>query len=88
LEKYLKYFPRQQILIIKSETLFSKPDNTLRRVFEFVGVGTEFKIKDLRPRNVASNRSEVDPEVYEYLNNYFLPHKQALYKLIGENYGW
>ena len=88
LERYLNYFPWQHILFIKSEEFFSEPDNTLRRVFEFVGVDTEFKVKDLRPRNVANNRSEVDPKVYEYLNSYFLPHNQALYELVGENYGW
>ncbi len=88
LARYLKYFPRQQILVIKREEFFSEPDNTLRQVFEFVGVDTEFKVKDLRPRNVASNRGEVDQKVYEYLNSYFLPHNQALYELIGENYGW
>lgn len=88
IKRYLNYFSWKQILIISSEELFSEPDSTLRRVFDFLEVDTEFKIKDLRARNVASNKSEVDPNVNEYLNNYFRPHNQALYKLIGKNYNW
>ena len=88
IERFLNYFPWQQILVLSSEEFFSEPDNTLRQVFEFVGVDTGFKVKDLMPRNVANNKSEVDPDVYRYLNNYFLPHNQALYDLVGKRYGW
>jgi hypothetical protein len=88
LERYLNYFSWQQILVINSEDFFAKPDKTLKRVFDFVGVDTEFNVQDLNPRNVASNKSDVPPEVYEYLNSYFLPHNQALYELVGESYGW
>ncbi|PSP35493.1 MAG: sulfotransferase [Cyanobacteria bacterium QS_8_48_54] len=88
LERYLNYFSWQQILVINSEIFFAKPDKTLKRVFDFVGVDTEFNVQNLNPRNVASNKSDVPPEVYEYLNSYFLPHNQALYELVGESYGW
>ena len=88
IEGYLNYFSWQQILILSSEELFSEPDSTLRRVLEFVGADPEFKIKDLEARNVATNRSNVDPKVYDYLNNYFLPHNQALYELIEKSYDW
>lgn len=88
LESYLNYFPWQQTLFLNSDELFNEPDNTLRRVFDFVGVDTEFKVTDLKPRNVSKNRVEVDQDVYEYLNNYFLPHNQALYELVGKNYDW
>lgn len=88
LERYLNYFPWKQILVLSSDDVFNETDRTLRRVFDFVGVDTEFKIKDLEPRNVASNRSKVDPDVYKYLNNYFLAQNQALYELVGKDYGW
>ncbi|MBN1797232.1 MAG: sulfotransferase domain-containing protein [Spirochaetales bacterium] len=88
LDRFLTYFPRSQILVLSSEEFFGKPAATLKQVFEFVGVDTGFKIKDLRPRNVASNKSRVDPDVYKYLNNFFLPHNQALYQLVGNNFSW
>jgi hypothetical protein len=76
------------ILIINSETFFTQPDNTLRRAFQFVGVDAEFTVKDLKPRNVGGNRSEIDPGVNEYLEDYFRFHNQELYELTGVNYGW
>ena len=88
IDRYLNYFPWQQILILSSEEFFREPDNTLRRVFDFVQVDTGFKVKDLKHHNVANNRSAVDSDVYEYLDNYFLPHNQALYALTGSDYGW
>jgi hypothetical protein len=88
LDRFLAYFSQQQLLVVGSEDFFRQPDSTLRRVFEFVGIDPAFKVKDLKPRNVGRNRSQVDPGIYEYLDNYFQPHNQALYKLIGENYAW
>ena len=76
------------MLIINSEKFFAQPENTLRRVFEFVGVDPEFQIQNLQPRNVGNNKTKVAPDIYEYLNSYFRPHNQALYELIGESYDW
>lgn len=76
------------ILVVNSERMFQQPHEILRRVFQFVGVDTEFVVDDLKPRNVGKNRTGVDQEVYEYLNDFFRPHNQKLYELTGENYGW
>jgi len=88
LKRYFNYFPRQNILVIDSETFFAQPDHTLRRVFKFVGVEPEFTVNDLAPQNMSSNKTEVDANVYEYLKDYFQSHNQALYDLIGQNFGW
>jgi hypothetical protein len=88
LENYFKIFPKGQILIIKSENFFENPNEILNRVFEFVGVDTSFKVNDLSPRNVAKSKTDAPSDVYEYLRNYFKPHNEALYELIGENYDW
>jgi hypothetical protein len=88
LERFLEYFPMQQLLVLSSEEFFSEPGNTLRKVFEFTGVDTEFRVKKLRPHNVARNKNNIDPEVYSYLNNYYLPYNKELYELLGKDFGW
>ena len=88
IDRYLKYFPKKQILILNSDELFCETNKTLRKVFEFVDVDLKFEVKDLKARHVSKNKSDVDPEVYAYLNSFFLPHNQAFYELIGESYGW
>ncbi len=88
IERFLNYFSWQQILVLNSEEFFSEPDNTLRQIFEFVGIDAGFKVRDLQPRNVANNKDEVDSTVYRYLNSYYFPHNQALYELVGKDYEW
>lgn len=88
LERFLEYFPRRQLLALCSEEFFSSPGATLGRVFEFVGVDAAFEVPDLRPRNMSGEKSEVEPKVYEYLDDYFRPHNEALYELLGEDYAW
>ncbi|HDD62059.1 MAG TPA: sulfotransferase [Chloroflexi bacterium] len=88
LKRYFDYFPKSNILVISSQALFTDPSDTLRRVFRFVGVDTEFTVTDLAPRNIGSNRSRIDPSVYDYLEKYFRSHNQLLYELMGEDYGW
>ena len=74
--------------MLNSEEFFREPHNTLRRVFEFVQVDTDFVAKDLVSRNVASNRRDIESGIYEYLKDYFAPHNQQLYELIGKDYEW
>lgn len=86
--RYLDYFPMSNMLVINSETFFKQPDDTLQNVFQFVGVDTEIKINDLKPRNVGSNKTKIDPDVYKNLEDYFRLPNQELYELVGEDYGW
>lgn len=88
LERYLKFFPRQQVLILNSEEFFHDQHNILRQVTDFTGVDSDFKVKDSHPRNVAKNKEQVSAEVYQYLNNHFKPHNEALYELLGKDFGW
>ncbi len=88
LERYLNYFPREQILVLCSEEFFAETENTLRPVFEFVGVDSAFRVQDLKPRKVNADKGDVAPEIYEYLDSYCLPHNQMLYELIGRSYPW
>ena len=88
LERYFNYFSRKQILVLNSDDLFNKTEETLERVFDFIGVDSGFKTADLKPRNISANRVVVEPVVYEYLNDYFLAHNQSLYDLLGENFNW
>jgi hypothetical protein len=47
IEQYLQYFPREQLLIIKSEDLKQARAATVRRIFEFIGVDSSSTSADL-----------------------------------------
>jgi len=42
LEQYLQVFPSENILVITSEALSQSPQDTMKQVFQFLGVSTEF----------------------------------------------
>lgn len=88
IKRYLRYFTMDNILVINSESFFAEPHITLRQIFQFIGVDTEFMINNLKPHNVGSNKTEIDPKAYKYLENYFQPQNKLLYELIGQNYNW
>jgi hypothetical protein len=88
ISRYLKYFPRNQLLIIESDEFYHDLEGTLKRIFAYVGVDETVSIRDLKARNVSENRTEIDPEVREYLDGFFEPYNQKLYALIGKNYKW
>ncbi len=88
IDRYLQHFDMNQLLILDSETFFSDPATTLKRVFDFLGVDGKFQVRDLKPKNVGSNKTKVSSRVYEYLNAYFSPHNEELYQLLGKALSW
>jgi hypothetical protein len=46
LQHVLKYFDRQQLLVLQFERCISDPDAELRRTFEFLGLDPELRAKD------------------------------------------
>jgi hypothetical protein len=88
LQEFWQYFSKEQLLCLRSETLFEELQRTLREVFAFLEVDETFEVKDTKPRNVGRNREEVAPEVYEYLNDFFSSYNQELYQNLGQDFGW
>jgi hypothetical protein len=43
---------------------------------------------DLKPRNIARARADIDPDIYEHLSDYFSSHNKSLYQMIGTDFGW
>ena len=88
LDRYFNYFSKDQILVLNSQSFFSNPHDTLMEVFNFVGVNPNFKVKNLKPKNIGRKKESVSIEVYNYLNDYFKPHNEALYKLLNQDFNW
>ncbi len=54
IRSFLEYYPLSQILVLAAEDLKKNPDETMRRVFEFLGVDSSFTSEEFHsPKNVA-----------------------------------
>jgi hypothetical protein len=96
LRNWLRYYPREQMLFLKSEDLYSNPAETLKRTLEFLGV-TQMELheeyKNYRRPSKKGYRNKVVPpkmdvKMREYLVEYFKSHNAHLYDLLGVDFGW
>lgn len=80
------FFPKEQILIIRSEDYFCNQANTFREVFDFLEL-TPCAIK-LSRKHKPSDYPPMKEETRLKLQEYFEPFNQDLYKLTGRDFGW
>jgi hypothetical protein len=86
LKAFEKYFPREQMLVIKSEGMFEKTPEIFARTLDFLGLPS-WQPEKFAPSNVGKY-SNMNPQTRKWLEEYFAPHNQRLYEYLGEDFGW
>ncbi len=98
--RWSEFFPREQMLVLKSEDFFENPKETLKRAFDFLDL-PEWEIQAPEPRdgrdrdryernkrNKGTYEEGMDPATRRRLEEYFEPHNKRLYKFLGTDFGW
>jgi hypothetical protein len=84
--EFYKHFPREQILVLPSETLYADPIAVGGSVQSFLG------LQPRPPRAIRRiNSGKYTPPhgpVMDYLRSYFKPHNERLYEFLGVDFGW
>ncbi len=96
LQNWMCYYPREQVLVLKSEDLYSDPAAVVRQALEFLGVTVgelNKEFKNYRRPSKKGYRNKVvppklDPAMKNYLVEYFKPHNARLYDFLGADFGW
>lgn len=86
LETYWRFFPRNRLLIVRSEDLFADPVGLFPQILDFLGLGP-FELNSTRAYNAGRYDRERIP-LEEQLRAWFEPHNRRLYRLIGRDMGW
>jgi hypothetical protein len=86
IKNWLKSFPRDQILIQKSEDLFSNPQKVYSRVLDHLGL-PDFQLENFKIINLG-RYEEMDSRTENKLKEYFTPYNYELYEFLGTNFGW
>jgi Sulfotransferase domain len=90
LRRWSRFFPREQLLVLKSEDFFEDPKQTLKRVLQFLGL-PEWEPEPSKletKRNTGRYEGEMVPATRRRLENYFEPHNRRLYEYLGVDLGW
>ena len=85
-----KFFPKEQILVLKSEDLFERPVETLKLALDFLSLPDwEPEASELGDRRNAGKYGQgMDPAIRQRLEEYFEPHNKRLYDYLGVDFGW
>jgi hypothetical protein len=86
LERWLACFPKEQLLVLRSEDFFAEPETILGEAFEFIGVHPWQPDKRLH-RNNASY-APIDPATRAELEARYAEPNARLAQLLGRDFGW
>ncbi len=86
LQVWSSFFQREQMLVLKSENLFSGTTDALERMLNFLGIPhwapETYSIPNKR------EYSGVSPYTRQRLDEYYKPYNRRLYEYLGEDLGW
>jgi hypothetical protein len=86
LDVWYRLFPRDQILVLRSEDLFADPEWTYGEVLRFLGVSA-FSLREYEAFNPRTY-TEMQPQTRRNLVQYFAEPNERLYDLVGVDFGW
>jgi hypothetical protein len=86
LQPWMSTFPKEQLLILRSEDLYTETSNTYKKVLEFLNLPL------WEPKNYpAHEKTQYAPmslEVRKQLIEFFAPHNERLHKLLNRDMNW
>lgn len=86
-ERWLALFPRERFLFLKTDDMDSNPQQALDRVYEFLGL-PPYSNEQLPRLHIAPEYEPLSAETRAELVEYFRPHNERLYELVGIDFGW
>ena len=82
LERVFKFFPREQVHVVKFENFRDRKQETLAGIFKFLGVKSLPRVRD-KDRNVVPYERTMTPEEQKYLSEVFSPEITKLEQMLG-----
>lgn len=87
LARYFSVFGREQLLILGNNQLLRDPEKTTNEVFDFLSL-PQMQGDLGYPKKNSGERKGIPAEVYAYLEEYFEPHNQRLFDMLGQTVDW
>ena len=87
LPAWFEAFPREQIMVIVSEDLYSDPGATYRDVLSFLGLEA-FDLERYEAWNYRPPESEMPSGVRAELTEFFTPYNVRLETMLGRDLPW
>jgi len=87
IERWLAHFSAAQLHVLSVEALVDAPEPTLAQLQTFLGLPVR-ELRRGRRYNAGRYRDRMAPETRASLEDYFAPHNERLYELLGQRFDW
>jgi len=88
LEHWMKYFSKEQFLVLKSEDMLKKPNETYQQILKFLNL-SPWVLKEYKHYRVSSYKKPlINPATRQQLRDFFKPHNEKLSEFLGKNFEW
>lgn len=84
--RILARFPRDQVLILRSEDLYLDEQAVFDRTCRFLGIAPAALAEPKRHNHIP--RSPIAPDTRRRLLDFYAPHNEALYAYLDRDFGW
>ncbi len=86
IKNWLVFFPKEQLLILKSEDFYAGAATTVKQVLAFLDL-PEYQLSEYQNANPGSYQP-ISDSVRDWLNDYFKPYNQELEEYLGRKFDW
>ncbi|WP_216638965.1 ATP-binding cassette domain-containing protein [Paenibacillus sp. FJAT-26967] len=87
LERWYRYFPKDQILVMSSEALLRNPAESYRNVLAFLDMPL-WEPGEFASLNEGEYTQPIPKDTMQWLQSYYAEPNRRLFELIGEEYDW
>jgi hypothetical protein len=85
INNWLEHFSKEQMLVLSSEDFFKNTDNSLKQIYDFLGV-EYIKTPIEKKHNTGNYKDTMSKEMREKLKLIFKPYNVKLQKLLGRDF--
>ena len=86
LKKWINIFPKEQLLILKSEDMYENPAATTKQVFDFLDL-PYYELLEYK-HYFPGSYPPINASLRSQLSELFQPHNQKLEEYIGMKFNW
>lgn len=86
IKNWLRHFPEEQLMVVRSEDMYTDVQGTVDSVFEFLGLPAH-PLPTTRTFN-ASRRPEFPDSAAKELSEFYAPCNEDLEEFLGRDFGW
>jgi tetratricopeptide (TPR) repeat protein len=86
IQNWLAFFPKEQLLVLKSEDFYADVAETFKQVLEFLNL-PDYQLSEYQNANPGFYRPTSE-SVRDWLSDYFKPYNQQLEEYLGRKFNW